>query len=227
MPRIQIIIRSMLRNPGLTLSAVLALALGIGANTALFTVINSLALHPYPLPEANRMIALLEREPNDKWPGIAPADYFDVVHQSAGFADVAAWRGRFSTLTDVGATDQIWSVEITEHLIGVMPRGFLLPGYLRSDIFLPFRPSQEDRTNRTDRGLRVCALLKPSVSFQQAVAVLQRVTHNLQKQWPRDAQGREIYAKPFRGYISEENRDTFLTLLAVCGESLSAADRRK
>ena len=191
------------------------------------------------------MIALLEREPNDNWPGIAPADYFDVVHQSTGFADVAAWRGRFSTLTDAGATDQIWSVEITEHLfallgsrpvmgrnlqledfapsapevallsyrqwvdrfagssavlgrtvvvndkphtvIGVMPRGFLLPGYLRSDIFLPFRPSQEDRTDRTNRGLRVCALLKPGVSFQQASAVLQRVTHNLQKQWPRDA----------------------------------------
>ena len=273
MPSIQVIVRSLFRNPGLTLSAVLALALGIGANTALFTVINSLALHPYPLPEANRMIALLEREPNDNWPGIAPADYFDVVQQSAGFADVAAWRGRFSTLTDVGATDQIWSVEITEHLfallgsrpvmgrnlqpedfapsapqvallsyrqwvdrfagssavlgrtlvvndkphtvIGVMPRGFLLPGYLRSDIFLPFRPSHEDRTDRTDRGLRVCALLKPGVSVQQAGAVLQRVTHNLQKEWPRDAQGREIYAKPFRGYISEENRDTFLTLLGA------------
>src|SRR2546427_8409299 len=43
-------------------------------------------------PEANRMIALLEREPNDNWPGIAPADYFDVVHQSTGFADVAADR---------------------------------------------------------------------------------------------------------------------------------------
>jgi hypothetical protein len=54
MPSIQVIIRSLFRNPGLTLSAVLALALGIGANTALFTVINSLALHPYPLPEANR-----------------------------------------------------------------------------------------------------------------------------------------------------------------------------
>jgi putative ABC transport system permease protein len=273
MPSIQVIVRSLFRNPGLALSAVLALALGIGANTALFTVINSLALHPYPLPEANRMIGLLEREPSDNWPGIAPADYFDVVHQSTGFADVAAWRGRFSTLTDVGATDQIWSVEITEHLfallgsrpvmgrnlqpedfapsapqvallsyrqwvdrfasspavlgrtivvndkphtvIGVMPRGFLLPGYLRSDIFLPFRPSQEDRTDRTDRGLRVCALLKPGVSFQQARAVLQRVTHYLQTQWPREAQGREIYAKPFRDYISEENRDTFLTLLGA------------
>jgi hypothetical protein len=198
MPRIQIIVRSLLRNPGLMLSAILALALGIGANTALFTVISSLALHPYPLPEANRLIAVLEREPNDTWPRVAPADYFDLTHQSATFAAIAAWRGSFSTLTDTGATDQIWSVAVTEHLfsllgsqptigrslqpedftasaprvillsyrqwidrfagspavlgrtvsvddepytvVGVMPKGFILPGYRRSDTFLPFRP---------------------------------------------------------------------------------------
>src|SRR5882724_2046300 len=208
MPSIHVIVRSLFRNPGLALSAVLALALGIGANTALFTVINSLALHPYPLPEADRLIAILEREPSDGWTGVATADYFDLTHQSASFADVAAWRGSFSTLADAGATDQIWSVEVTEHLfallgsrivlgrgfqpedftpsartvallsyrqwidrfagspavlgrivsvkdepytvIGVMPRGFLLPGFRRSDIVLPFRPGQDDRTDRKE-----------------------------------------------------------------------------
>src|SRR6476661_1241949 len=99
MPSIHAIVRSLFRNPGLTLSAVLALALGIGANTALFTVINSLALHPYPLPEADRLIAILEREPNVSGGGVAPADYFDLTRQSASFADIAAWRGSVSTLT--------------------------------------------------------------------------------------------------------------------------------
>jgi putative ABC transport system permease protein len=140
MPSIQVIVRSLFRNPGLALSAVLALALGIGANTALFTVINSLALHPYPLPEANRMIGLLEREPSDNWPGIAPADYFDVVHQSTGFADVAAWRGRFSTLTDVGATDQIWSVEITEHLFALLGSRPVMGRNLQPEDFAPSAP---------------------------------------------------------------------------------------
>ena len=120
MPSIQPIVRSLFRNPGLTLSAVLALALGIGANTALFTVINSLAPHPYPLPEADRLIAILEREPNDSWGGVATADYFDLTHQSGSFADVAAWRGSFSTLTDAGATDQIWSVDVSEHLFALL-----------------------------------------------------------------------------------------------------------
>jgi len=273
MPRIQIIVRSLLRNPGLMLSAILALALGIGANTALFTVINSLALHPYPLPEANRLVAILEREPNDTWPRVAPADYFDLTHQSASFAAIEAWRGSFSTLTDTGATDQIWSVAVTKHLfsllgsqptigrslqaedftasaprvallsyrqwidrfagsptilgrtvsvddepytvVGVMPRGFTLPGYRRSDIFLPFRPRPDDRVNRDNRNLFVCALLKQDVSLRQAGADLQRLTHRLRADWPREIQGREMYAKPFRDYISEDNRATFLTLLGA------------
>ncbi|MBZ5596124.1 MAG: ABC transporter permease [Acidobacteriia bacterium] len=273
MPRIQIIVRSLLRNPGLTLSAILALALGIGANTALFTVISSLALHPYPLPEANRLIAILEREPNDSWTRVAPADYFDLAHQSASFAAISAWRGSFSTLTDAGATDQIWSVAVTEQVlsllgsqpvigrslqpedfmpsapqvallsyrewidrfagnpailgrtvsvgdgpytvVGVMSKGFILPGYRRSDIFLPFRELEDDRMNRNDRNMYVCALLKPGVSVPQAGAELQGLTNRLRTQWPREVQGREIYAKPFRDYISEDNRAAFLTLLGA------------
>src|SRR5260221_696242 len=168
MPSIQPIVRSLFRNPGLTLSAVLALALGVGAKTALFSVINFLALHPFPPPHAHRVL------------------------------------GRIITGKDEPYT-----------VVGVMPRGSLLPGFRRSDIFLPFRPTQDDRVDSNERGLHICALLKPGVSFQQASAVLKSVTRQLQAEWPRAAQGRGIYAKPFRDYISEDNRDTFLTLLGA------------
>src|SRR6266513_3168063 len=140
MPRIHVIVRSLLRNPGLMLSAILALALGIGANTALFTVISSLALHPYPLPEANRLIAILEREPNDSWPRVAPADYFDLTHQSASFAAIAAWRGSFSTLTDAGATDQIWSVAVTEHLFSLLGSQPIIGRSFQPEDFTPSAP---------------------------------------------------------------------------------------
>jgi hypothetical protein len=86
MLRVQFIIRSLCRNPGVTILAVVALAVGIRANTALFTVVNSLVLHPYPLPGANRLVAILEREPNDSWPRVAPADYFDLTSQSDSFS---------------------------------------------------------------------------------------------------------------------------------------------
>jgi len=266
-------VRSLRSNRGLTFLAVVALALGIGAHTALFTVVNSLVLHPYPLPEANRLVAILEREPNDSWPRVAPADYFDLTSHAASFSALAAWRGSFSTLTDAGATDQIWSVAVSEHLIdllgakpalgrglqaedympsasrtallshrewlsrfagnpsvvgrtisvddqpyaivGVMPKGFILPGYRRSDLFLPFRPDHDDQTERNNRSLYVCGLLKPGVSFQQAASDLQGVTRRLLPQWAREVQGREIYAKSFRDYISEDSRPALLALLGA------------
>ncbi len=263
MLRVKVIIRSLCRNPGLSLSAVIALALGIGANTALFTVVSSLVLHPYPLPQANRLVAILEREPNDSWSRVAPADYFDLTSQSTSF----------STLADVGATDQIWSIAVSDHLlglldttpmlgrslqagdympsaprtallshrewlsrfagntavlghtvliddqpytiVGVMPKGFILPGYRRSDIFLPLRPDQADRTDRTNRNLYVCGLLKRGVSLQQASAALQGISQRMRVQWPREVQGRKIYASSFREYLSQESRPALLALLGV------------
>src|SRR5215469_4835415 len=140
MPRVQVIIRSLFRNPGLTLLAVLALALGIGANTALFTVVHSLVLHPYSLPEANRLVAIMEREPNDSWPRVAPADYFDLISDSASFSALEAWRGSFSTLTDAGATDQVWSVVVSEHLFALLGGTPVLGRSLQAEDYMASAP---------------------------------------------------------------------------------------
>src|SRR5437899_719396 len=88
MLQLRVVLCSLVRNPGLTGAAILALALGIGANTALFTVIKSLALHPYPLPYGDRLVAVLEREPKDAWFRVAPADYFDLTRLTTSFAAV-------------------------------------------------------------------------------------------------------------------------------------------
>ena len=52
-------IRGVARNPGFTLVAILTLALGIGANTAIFTVVNAVLLRPLPFPDSDRVIRIL------------------------------------------------------------------------------------------------------------------------------------------------------------------------
>ncbi len=57
-------IRNLLRRPGFTLIAVVTLALGIGANTAIFSAINALLLKPLPFPELDRVVAIWDKMPS-------------------------------------------------------------------------------------------------------------------------------------------------------------------
>src|SRR5256886_9124872 len=73
-------IRAFLSNPGFTLAAVLSLALGVGANTAIFSVASPLLLHPLPYKDAGRLVILWNRSPGlgiaEDW--FSTAQYFDI-----------------------------------------------------------------------------------------------------------------------------------------------------
>jgi putative ABC transport system permease protein len=84
-----------LKNPGFTLIAVMTLALGIGANTAIFTVINGVLLRPLPYDEPDQLVMLWESDPrrNIEQQRVAPPNLVEWREQSRSFEDIAYWTG--------------------------------------------------------------------------------------------------------------------------------------
>jgi predicted permease len=95
-------LRTLRKSPGFAAAAVGILALGIGANTALFSVVDAALLRPLPFPEPGRMMRLEEVPPPPAvvfGKAASPANYFDWRGQSQSFAALAAYRGGSLTLT--------------------------------------------------------------------------------------------------------------------------------
>lgn len=89
--------RSLLRSPVFTVTAALSLALGIGANTAIFSVVNHLLLKPLPYPEPERIVDLWHTPPQESFPGldrfsVSPGNYLDWKQQSQSYEQMAVYR---------------------------------------------------------------------------------------------------------------------------------------
>ena len=98
-------LRMLVKNPGFTLIAIVALALGIGANTAIFSVVNAVLLRPLPFPDSEQLMMVFERRPrqNREAGPVAPADFIDWQNQNRVFASMAAYSGTAFNLTETGA----------------------------------------------------------------------------------------------------------------------------
>ena len=118
-------LRRLVRTPGFTFTAVLTLALGIGANTAIFSTVNALLLRPYPFPKLDRLMLLREADPSQSGDDhAAPADYFDLRTQSRAFSDIAAFRFGDFNLGDESGSGAVEGYRVTPNLfqmIGAQP----------------------------------------------------------------------------------------------------------
>jgi predicted permease len=85
-------VRTLRRNPGFAATVVLTLALGIGANTTIFSVCNAVLFKPLPYAEPDRIVMLSERMPDRKLSTVAPANFVDWRNESRSFSGMAALR---------------------------------------------------------------------------------------------------------------------------------------
>ncbi len=93
-------VRALVHSPVFSVVTVLSLALGIGANTAIFSVVNGLLLRPLPFPESERIVDVWHTPPQQSFPGldkfsVSPANYLDWKAQSSSFEQMAvySWTG--------------------------------------------------------------------------------------------------------------------------------------
>jgi putative ABC transport system permease protein len=118
--------RALVRSPGFTLLAVGVLAAGIGANTAMFSVVRAVLLDPVPWPEARRLVLLQEVKRGDPNPAPAsPANYLDWRTQSRSFERMEAMRFVYLNLSDDrDAPDRVQALRVSSGffpMIGVRP----------------------------------------------------------------------------------------------------------
>ncbi|HEV7747768.1 MAG TPA: ABC transporter permease [Pyrinomonadaceae bacterium] len=125
-------VRSLLKRPGFTAIAVVTLALGIGANTAIFSLVNAVLLRSLPFADPDRLVMIWEDASFAGFPRNtpAPANYLDWKTQNTVFADMAAQDMRSFNLTGDGEPEKIEAFGVSANffpLLGVQPalgRGF-------------------------------------------------------------------------------------------------------
>jgi predicted permease len=111
--------RSFARKPGFTLAALLSLAIGIGANTAIFSVANAVLIRPLPYRDADRLVILWNRSPglNITQDWFSTAQYFDVKTGHDGFEQVAIAIGGNYNLTGDGEPERVGAIRVSSNLL--------------------------------------------------------------------------------------------------------------
>ncbi|MEY2573433.1 MAG: hypothetical protein QOJ87_1646 [Verrucomicrobiota bacterium] len=129
-------LRQLIQHPAFTIIAILTLALGIGANTAIFSVVNAVLLKPLPFPAPDQLVAvggvdLNETTSPPKLSSLCYPDFFDFREQTRSFENIAVYRSRELTLVDGGEAQSFRGQKVSAEffdVLGIKPvagRGFV------------------------------------------------------------------------------------------------------
>ena len=114
--------RLMRRTPALSTIAVLTLALGVGANTAVFSIVNGVLLKPLPYPDAGRLYLIQHHQLNDpsRQGDMTPGSFYDFAKAGSGFAPMAAYYSTVETLTGTGDPQRLVGVRSLGSVLEVL-----------------------------------------------------------------------------------------------------------
>jgi putative ABC transport system permease protein len=116
--------RILVKSPGITISVIVALMLGIGANAAMFSVVDALLLHPLRYEDPGALAVVWDRDAQGTIRNASAANYLDWREQAKSFSDLAAWRGGSYVITGGDRPEQILGASVTANFfrtLGVKP----------------------------------------------------------------------------------------------------------
>ncbi len=269
--------RAFLKNPGFTTVAVLTLALGIGANTAICSVVNSVLLRPLPYENPEELVMVWETELAEGYPTnvVSRGSYLDWRDQNAAFEDMGAYMPDFGvSLTGKGNPIKLSQATMTPSLldvfgvrpvlgrgfsaeegvtgrgdvvllsyglwqqlfggdegvlgdaltiddspytiVGVMPPSFNVPTE-RTELWIPFTFSPEDRERRGSHMLTVVARMREGVDRSAAQADTDRIAAALTLEYPEVMEGWGTNVVPLHEHVVGRIRPTLLVLFGAVG----------
>ena len=114
------VLRRLLRSPIFTIVTLATIAIGIGANSAIFSVVNGVLLKPLPYPDAEKLVGVWQSAPGIgiNQLQLSFSDYFTFRDENRSFQELGLWNGDSVSITGLGAPEQIQSLDVT---VGVLP----------------------------------------------------------------------------------------------------------
>ena len=228
-------LRSLVKSPGFTAIAVVCLAIGIGVNSTIFSVVDGVILRPYPYPEADRIIVVHSTNPqeNVSRAGLSYADYKDYRDATSTIASLAAFTQRSLTIADAsGEPERFLGSTVSWnlfHLLGTPPiegRNFVpdddRPGaepvvLLSYDVWE--RRYQKDRgiigrsVNINSRPHNVIGVMPPRFRFPENTRLWVPVSSYLETA-PRRQRGLQVFARMKPG-VTQQHAEADLKGLAT------------
>lgn len=120
--------RMLLKKPAFTATAVLTLALGIGANTSIFSVVNAILLKPLPYKDPARLVwmeSIKQQNGRVQTAGVSPADFWELKDQSQSLEQIAAFRGDRMSLKDIDQPEAVEGARVSANFfqaLGIAPQ---------------------------------------------------------------------------------------------------------